>query len=253
MIVSAVANIPPFALKRDRLSDQVARSLEALILSGELAVGDTLPSERDLMERYGVGRPAVREALLWLNKKGFIAVSGGERARVTEPNPRDLLAHLSGAASMLVRRPEGMQLFQQTRLFTEIALAREAARVARHTDLRHLQMLLKANQATVGDLESFIRTDDAFHFGIASLASNPLITALYNSVLDVLEDQRHTSLQHPEALGAAIACHVRIFDAIKEHNPDLAEQEMRRHLGDVENFYWAVRKSDKGSKAPRKG
>jgi len=78
------------------------------------------------MERYGVGRPAVREALLWLNKKGFIAVSGGERARVTEPNPRDLLAHLSGAASMLVRRPEGMQLFQQTRLFTEIALAREA-------------------------------------------------------------------------------------------------------------------------------
>jgi DNA-binding FadR family transcriptional regulator len=63
--VSAVANIPPFALKRDRLSDQVARRLESLILSGELAVGDTLPSERDLMERYGVGRPAVREALLW--------------------------------------------------------------------------------------------------------------------------------------------------------------------------------------------
>lgn len=231
-----------FTVKRDRLSDQVARSLEAMILSGELAVGDALPSERDLMERYGVGRPAVREALLWLNKKGFVAVSGGERARVTEPNPKDLLAHLSGAALMLVRRPEGMQLFQQTRLFTEIALAREAARVSGAGDLRRLEDLLRANQATVGDLEAFARTDDAFHFGIASLSRNPLITALYNSVLDVLQDQRHTSLRHPDALDAAIACHVRIFAAISAHDPDRAEQEMRRHLGDVETYYWAVRK-----------
>lgn len=224
-----------------------------MILSGELAVGDTLPSERDLMERYGVGRPAVREALLWLNKKGFIAVSGGERARVTEPNPKDLLAHLSGAAAMLVRRPEGMQLFQQTRLFTEIALTREAARVAQPADLRHLQTLLEANQATVGDVESFARTDDAFHFGIASLSGNPLVTALYNSVLDVLQDQRHTSLQHPDALKAAIACHARIFDAVAKRDPDLAEQEMRRHLGDVESFYWAVHKPKRAPSIPRTG
>jgi DNA-binding FadR family transcriptional regulator len=229
-------------IKRDRLSDQVARSLEAMILSGELPVGSALPSERDLMERYGVGRPAVREALLWLNKKGFVAVSGGERARVTEPNPKDLLDHLSGAALMLVRRPEGMHLFQQTRLFTEIALAREAARAPTPGDLLRLEVLLQANQQTTGDMEAFARTDDAFHFGIASLSYNPLITALYNSVLDVLQDQRHTSLQHPEALDAAIACHVRIFEAIRDHDPDRAEREMRRHLGDVETFYWAVRK-----------
>ena len=250
--MSALTKSSPFAIKRDRLSDQVARSLEAMILSGELAIGDALPSERDLMERYGVGRPAVREALLWLNKKGFIAVSGGERTRVTEPNPKDLLAHLSGAASMLVRRPEGMHLFQQTRLFTEIALAREAARVARPADLRRLKSLLKANEATIGDTKNFALTDDAFHFGIASISHNPLITALYNSVLDVLQDQRHTSLQHPEALAAAIACHVRIFGAIEGHNPDLAEQEMRRHLGDVESFYWAVRKPDAAPPAARK-
>jgi DNA-binding FadR family transcriptional regulator len=41
-----------------------------MILSGELPVGDALPSERELMERFQVGRPAVREALLWLSKKG---------------------------------------------------------------------------------------------------------------------------------------------------------------------------------------
>jgi DNA-binding FadR family transcriptional regulator len=236
-------------IKRDRLSDQIARNLEQMILSGELALGDTLPSERDLMERYDVGRPAIREALLWLNKKGLIAVSGGEKARVTEPNPKELLEHLSAAALMMVARPEGMHLFQQTRLFTEVALAREAAVNASAEDLKYLEVLLRANQETKGDVEAFVRTDDAFHFGIASISRNPLIIALYNSVLDVLQDQRHTSLQHAEALTAAIGCHVRIYEAIKARAPDAAEREMRKHLLDVETFYWAVREP-KGATEP---
>ncbi len=238
-------------IKRDRLSDQIARNLEQMILSGELALGDTLPSERDLMERYDVGRPAIREALLWLNKKGLIAVSGGEKARVTEPNPRELLEHLSAGALMMVARPEGMHLFQQTRLFTEVALAREAAANATPKDLKQLEILLRANQETEGDVEAFARTDDAFHFGIASVSRNPLIIALYNSVLDVLQDQRHTSLQHAEALTAAIGCHVRIYEAIKARDPDGAEREMRRHLLDVETFYWAVRKPKGAGKPSR--
>lgn len=233
---------PSFVIKRDRLSDQIASNLESMILSGELAVGDALPSERDLMERYGVGRPAVREALLWLSKKGLIAINTGERARVTEPNPMDLLEHLSGAALMLARKPEGMQLFQQTRLLTEIALAREAARVAEADDIAALRQLLDANLGAGADVEAFARTDDAFHFGIARLSRNPMIEALYGSVLTVLQNQRHTSLQHPDALAAAAGCHRAIFEAVAGHDADGAEAAMRRHLGDVEKYYWEVRK-----------
>lgn len=237
-----IAKNAKFAIKRDRISDQVARDLESMILSGELGLGETLPSERDLMARYGVGRPAIREALLWLNKKGMIAVSGGERAKVTEPDPAELLEHLSAAAQMFVSRPEGMQLFQRTRLFVEVALAREAATNATTEDVRRLEALLEANRGTSTDVEAFARTDDAFHFGIASLSRNPVISALYNSVLDVLQDQRNTSLQHDEALAAAIGCHERIFEGIAARDADAAEREMRRHLRDVETYYWAVRK-----------
>ncbi len=236
---STGANV--FTIKRDRLSDQIARSIEEMIIRGEVKIGDALPSERELMERYGVGRPAVREALLWLDKKGLIAVSSGERARVTAPNPQDLLDHFSGAALLLVSSPEGMQAFQQTRLFTEVALARDAARNATDADLAELGELLKANQASSSDTAVFARTDDAFHFGIARISRNPLIIALYNSVLTVLQNQRHTSLIHPEALQAAIACHTRVYEAIAARDPDRVEAEMRRHLSDVETFYWAVR------------
>jgi DNA-binding FadR family transcriptional regulator len=194
------------------------------------------------MERFQVGRPAVREALLWLNKKGLISVSGGERARVTEPNPRDLLENFSTAALLLVSRPEGMHLFQETRLFTEVALARHAAKMATSVQLEELRVLLLANEATATDVEAFAKTDDDFHFCIARVSNNPLLTALYDSVLAVLQNQRHTSLQHSNALSAAIARHRRIFDAIAAHDPDLAEAEMRGHLSDVETFYWSVRR-----------
>ena len=53
----------PEKITRRKLSDQVFDRLRALIASGELQAGDPMPSERDLMERFGVGRPAVREAL----------------------------------------------------------------------------------------------------------------------------------------------------------------------------------------------
>jgi DNA-binding FadR family transcriptional regulator len=72
-------------IQRRKLFHEVADRLQSAILSGALQVGEALPSERELMERYGVGRPAIREALLSLERAGLIVISGGERARVARP------------------------------------------------------------------------------------------------------------------------------------------------------------------------
>ncbi len=45
---------------RRKLSDEVFDRLKLMITSGEVQPGDTIPSERELMERFGVGRPAIR-------------------------------------------------------------------------------------------------------------------------------------------------------------------------------------------------
>ena len=62
----------PDRIIRRKLSDQVLDRLRDMILSGEVKPGDPLPSERSLMERFGVGRPAVREALQALHQNGLI-------------------------------------------------------------------------------------------------------------------------------------------------------------------------------------
>ena len=55
-----------------KLSEIVAEELERMIRQEEIREGEYLPSERELMAFFGVGRPSVREALSSLRHKGLI-------------------------------------------------------------------------------------------------------------------------------------------------------------------------------------
>ena len=82
------ATFPLQQIRRRKLYEEVAEQLEQSIQDGEYAPAGQLPSERDLMRHFGVGRPAVREALFHLRKMGLVEVRSGERARVTRPTHR---------------------------------------------------------------------------------------------------------------------------------------------------------------------
>ena len=56
-------------VERKKLSDTVEEELEQMIRQGEIPEGDALPSERDLMAAFGVGRPSIRDALSGLARK----------------------------------------------------------------------------------------------------------------------------------------------------------------------------------------
>ena len=65
-----------FALERafrpKQIYEQVAERMRGEIRSGQFAPEARLPSERDLAARFGVGRPAVREALGALQNEGLV-------------------------------------------------------------------------------------------------------------------------------------------------------------------------------------
>ena len=68
-----------------RRSDAVAADLVRMIQSGSLQEGERLPAERDLMQRYGVSRAAVREAIISLANRGLIETRLGHRPVVRRP------------------------------------------------------------------------------------------------------------------------------------------------------------------------
>jgi GntR family transcriptional regulator, sialic acid-inducible nan operon repressor len=233
-------------IRRRKLYEEVAREIERLIRDGGLAPGDRLPSEREFMERFQVGRSAVREALLSLQKMGLVAISSGERARVAEPDAKAMVSELSGAARLLLSRPDGVRRFQEARLLFEVGLARMAAQRRTEADLAIMREALDANRRAIGDHPSFIRTDIAFHHAIARVPGNPIFTSLYEAVIEWLREQRLISGRTPRAGEDAYAAHAAIYRAIVEGDAAAAEAAMQRHLEAVAQRYWQAREGGEG-------
>lgn len=230
----------PFPIHRRRIYEEVVSRLEEMILDGDYAPGDYLPPERELMELFGVGRPAIREALFALQKMGLVSVTTGERPRVTEPRADVLVGELGGAARHFLARPEGMRHFQQARRLFEAALARAAAETATDEDVGALRAALDENAAALGDPKSFEESDVRFHYVLATIPSNPIFTAVHSGIVDWLREQRTTSLKAQGADHAALAAHQRIFAAVAARDPEAAERAMREHLDEVADYYWRV-------------
>ena len=88
-------------LARKKLSEMVEEELEQMIRRREFGEGEQLPSERELMAFFNVGRPSVREALAALKRKGLVQINNGERARVSRPSADTIISELSGMAQTI--------------------------------------------------------------------------------------------------------------------------------------------------------
>jgi DNA-binding FadR family transcriptional regulator len=231
-------------IRRRKLYEEVVERIEAGILNGRYGPGDQLPSERILMETYRVGRTSIREALFALQRMGLVSIVSGERARVTQPTPASLVTDLSGVARHLLASNEGVRHFQQARMLFEISLARHAAEYATADDIALMRMALEANRAAIGKAVQFAQTDVAFHFLLAQIPKNPIFTSLHMALVEWLTEQRSTSSRQRGSNEAAYHAHASILGAIERRDVEGAGNAMRRHLEEVNSFYWAVRRNE---------
>lgn len=86
MLASSIQKVP----KSASLREQIGESLSAAIVSGELAPG-TLVSVPGLAAEFGVSATPVREAILDLEKRGFVCSVANKGFRVTEVSRSDLV------------------------------------------------------------------------------------------------------------------------------------------------------------------
>jgi len=232
-------NLDPFGsagsdedrIVRRKLSDQVLERLRGMIARGDLAPGAPMPSERDLMKRFGVGRPAVREAMQQLHTMGLISISHGERARVSELSAEIVFRQIDMMARMILSAsPDNLEHLKKARRFFELGMVAEAARNAVEADVAALRQLVLAQKGELGDPAAFIRADIAFHRRIASISKNPIFVAVSDAMLSWLFNyhtdlliwsgqEKVTLLEHEEIVG---------FIAVRDAAG--AEQAMAKHL-----------------------
>jgi GntR family transcriptional repressor for pyruvate dehydrogenase complex len=230
-------------LQRRKLSEEIADQISEKIRAGEYKPEDSLPSERDLMQMFGVGRAAVREALFTLHKSGFLKIGTGRRARVSEPTPEFLVQGLSAVVRRLLTSEQGIRAFQETRMVFEAALCRRAAKIATAEEIEAIRSALDSNRRAP-NLESFQATDVAFHLAIAKVGKNQNFVALNDALLEWLVEQRQTTGKVPDARKRAIASHTEIYEAIAARDEIRAMLAMEQHLTTVNEFYWRVRSAE---------
>ncbi len=227
---------------RRRRSHEIVELLEKAITSGEYTVGSQLPSEKTLAERFGVGRPSVREALFLLQQQGFVDVTSGSRARVTAPTSRFLIDQLTGFVKRISASAPGQAQMEQARLLFEAGVAWQAAQVATDEDIARLKKALDANVSALGNTAEFIRTDVAFHYELNVITRNPVFAAVYDILVEWLLDQRTITIHMPDADRLSVRDHTSIYEAVAAHDPMRAFHEMGSHLRLISQLYHELKR-----------
>jgi DNA-binding FadR family transcriptional regulator len=224
-------SLPNERIVRTKLSDEVFSRLKALIENGELKAGDDMPSERELMERFGVGRPAIREAMQALAGKGLVEISHGERAKVLQVTAESIFRQVDLPAKlMLSGSSDSLEYLKSARIFFERGMVREAAARATAQDIIELRELVEKQSRNIGDSELFIDADMAFHQKIAQISGNPIFAAVSGAMLGWLKSYHTEMLIWTGRENFTLAEHEEIIRMVEKGDADLAEKAMIKHL-----------------------
>jgi DNA-binding FadR family transcriptional regulator len=226
--------MPIKTVENRRLYRQIAAQLSALIASGEFAVGQRLPSERDLALQLGVSRPSLREALIALELEGMVEVRVGAGIWVT--------ANQSEAPiKPLQHEGEGPFELLRARWVIEGEIAAIAAREACAADLIIIRDAVASMERLERKNQDPSQADREFHLGIAAATRNSVLQAVVQDLWDRGRGAMWTLMeQHfrtPALHEATIADHRAIYQALEAHDPREARNAMRAHLKRVDDEF----------------
>ncbi len=188
---------------------------------------DVIYSQEAICQELGISRTPVREALLELQKEGYIRFCRGKGIQIVSLDD------------------QGIHDIMEMRLYQEIIAAELAAKRASAEDVDYIGSCLEENLAYLKsrDIDLCYQMDHKFHRSVARAAHNEL---LYRAIDNVLNHYlRFEALTIYNSYGDANTIwkeHSALFDAIRTHDPARAREAAEKHLrgsyGRTLEKYW---------------
>jgi len=214
---------------------QIADELRALIVSGELSEGDSLGHEPDLVERFGVSRPSLREALRILEAEGLVSVVRGVRGGVVVHEPDGRMTARTAALVLQARNVSLEDVFEARSLLEPIAAKALAARRGRKAAIAELRLLVREEVDAIEDPERFGAANAAFHQRLVSLAGNQTLSIVAEMLTEIVS-RAVTSVSQENVVGSlavrrrGIRSQERLLDLLEAGDSAGAEDHWRSHM-----------------------
>jgi DNA-binding FadR family transcriptional regulator len=218
----------------------IADELRMLIASGELSDGETLGREPELIDRFGVSRPSLREALRILEAEGLITVVRGMYGRVIVHRPNERMTARTAALVLHSRNVSIADVIEAYSLLEPLAARAIAGMRGRRTVIAELRPLIEEQEVAIDDPEAFLAANARFHRRLVALAGNKTLSIVAEMLNEVVTRAVTTLTRAAvDTVGSrptrrrAIRSQRRLLDLLEAGVPSAAEEYWRAHMAAV--------------------
>lgn len=218
------------------ISKQIAEQLRTAIVDGQFKIGDRLPTEDELAQRYGVSRPSVREALKRLAAQNLVRARRGPAGGnfVVQPSYEELAGSLSGAATLLVGMGAlGIEEIIEARRVLQGSCLRQAVAHVSAAHLKNIETALARQQDPEISDEEFCQADVAFHRALVDATDNGMLRFVMYTVIEALIPVTNMVVTVVRERGDIISLHQRMLEQLRRGNAaalDAAMDELLDYL-----------------------
>jgi GntR family transcriptional repressor for pyruvate dehydrogenase complex len=222
--------------RRREKPQQIADELRALIVSGELAEGDSLGHEPDLVHRFGVSRPSLREALRILEAEGLVTVVRGVHGGVVVHEPDERMTARTAALVLQARNVALADVFEARSLLEPLAARAVATMRGRRTAINQLRQLVEREEAVIEDPEGFGFANAAFHARLVALAGNQTLSIVAEMLNEIVARAVTAVSQAGDVRGSlstrrrGIRSQQRLLELVEAGDGAAAEEHWRSHM-----------------------
>ena len=222
----------------DVLADRIRRQ----IVRGELAQGERLPPEAELILKWKVGRPAIREALRILESESLIKVQRGNVGGAVVQLPSVSAAARSAAIILQVEEIPLRDIYE-ARLILEAGAARRATEVADDATIAQLQALLDVETDCVSDARLWAAAAVRFHEGVVQAAGLRTLGLFSDMTSEIIDEHQISVAVVPSADDTdqrrrASRSHAKLLRLIAAGDPKQAQEHWHEHLHDLNTRYF---------------
>jgi len=220
-------------IPRTNLTEEIVTRLVSLILEEGLKPGDKLPSVRELVNQFSVGRSSLREAIRILNAIGVIDVSVGEGMSVGRGDLSLIARPLT--LGLLMGQQSRNDLIETRRLI-EIEMAGLAAERGTEVEIVTISGHLETMRESQNRHARYSTADLEFHLAIARASHNQLLYNLLHTLRHILGALIAKVVVDYDAnhMPQSFKVHLPIYDAIRTRNSRGARRAMAAHLDRLE-------------------